>query len=100
MGIVPLAYESGKSIKRKSTSSGIGPGNLRKIIYLISMSVRNYDENMKKYFFRKVAEGKSKKLVLNNIGNKLLKIIIALIKSNKPYIKNFVSIHPKNFKSG
>lgn len=64
------------------------------------MASRKYDKNMEKYFLRKVAEGKNKKLVLNNIGNKLLKIIIALIKSNKPYIKNFVSIHPKNFKTG
>ncbi|MCP5498591.1 MAG: IS110 family transposase [Leptospiraceae bacterium] len=100
MGIVPLQYESGKSIRRKTSSSGIGPGNLRRVIYLVSMASRKYDKNMEKYFLRKVAEGKNKKLVLNNIGNKLLKIIIALIKSNKPYIKNFVSIHPKNFKTG
>ena len=63
--------------------------------------VRNYEwvpisyiEEMKKYFFRKVGEGKSKRLVLNNIANKLIKILVALIISKKPYIKNFLSINP------
>ena len=50
--------------------------------------------HLNKYFFRKVGEGKSKRLVLNNIANKLIKILIALIISKKPYIKNFLSINP------
>ena len=94
IGIVPLVYESGKSIRRKNTSSGVGPGRLRKLMYLSSMTSRRYDENNKKYFLRKVAEGKSKRLVLNNIANKLLKLLVALIISKKPYNKNFVSINP------
>jgi transposase len=94
LGIVPLPYESGKSVRRRTSSSGVGPSVLRKLLYLSSMTSRRYDEDMKKYFFRKVAEGKSKKLVLNNIANKLIKILVALITSKKPYIKNFLSINP------
>ena len=94
LGIVPLPYESGSSIRRRTSSSGVGPSIVRKLLYLSSMSSRRYDENMKKYFFRKVAEGKSKRLVLNNIANKLIKLLIALIISKKPYIKNYFSINP------
>ena len=94
LGIVPLPYESGKSVRRRTSSSGVGPSVLRKLLYLSSMTSRRYDEEMKKYFFRKVGEGKSKRLVLNNIANKLIKILIALIISKKPYIKNFLSINP------
>ena len=94
LGIVPLPYESGKSVRRRTSSSGVGPSVLRKLLYLSSMTSRRYDEEMKKYFFRKVGEGKSKRLVLNNIANKLIKILIALIISKKPYIKNFFSINP------
>jgi transposase len=93
LGIVPLPYESGKSVRRRTSSSGVGPSVLRKLLYLSSMTSRRYDEDMKKYFLRKVAEGKSKKLVLNNIANKLIKILVALITSKKPYIKNFLSIN-------
>ena len=98
LGIVPLPYESGKSVRRRTSSSGVGPSVLRKLLYLSSMTSRRYDEEMKKYFFRKVGEGKSKRLVLNNIANKLVKILVALIISKKPYIKNFLSINPKLLK--
>jgi len=93
-GIVPLPFESGKSIRKKNTSSGIGPGNIRKLLFLASMTSRMYNKEMREYFLRKVAEGKSKRLVLNNIGNKLLKLIIALARNRKPYIENFISINP------
>ena len=43
---------------------------------------------------RKTAEGKSGKLVLNNIGNKLLKLVVAIVKSKKPFNENFSSVNP------
>ena len=94
LGIVPEIYESGSSVRRRSSSSGMGPGTLRKLLYLASMTSRLHNKSMKQYFLRKVAEGKSKKLVLNNIGNKLLKLIVALIKSGNSYTENFRSINP------
>jgi len=93
-GIVPLPFESGKSIRKKNTSSGIGPGKIRKLLFMASMTSRMHNKEMKEYFLRKVAEGKNKRLVLNNIGNKLLKIIIALARNRKSYIENFISINP------
>lgn len=36
-------------------------------------------------------EGKSGKLVLNNIANKVLKLICGVIRSGKPYIKTYTS---------
>jgi transposase len=93
-GIVPLPFESGSSVRKKTASSGIGPGKIRKLLFLASMSSRTYNKSMRDYFLRKVAEGKNKRLVLNNIGNKLLKLTLALVKNRKPYIENFVSINP------
>jgi len=93
LGIVPEIYESGTSVRRRSSSSGLGPGTLRKLLYLASMTSRLHNKSMKEYFLRKVANGKSKKLVLNNIGNKLLKLIVALIKSGNSYNENFRSIN-------
>ena len=94
LGIVPEIYQSGTSIRKRSSSSGVGPGALRKILYLVSMTARVHNKPMKSYFLRKVAEGKSKKLVLNNIANKMLKIIMAIIKSGNSYSENFKSINP------
>jgi transposase len=94
LGIVPLPFQSGSSIRKRNSSSGMGPSKFRKVIYMASMSSTLCNKELKKYFERKVAEGKNKKLVINNISNKILKIIISIIKSKKPYINNFVPINP------
>ena len=94
LGIVPLPRQSGTSLRLRNSSSGIGHSKFRKVIYMASMSSILSNKELKKYYQRKVAEGKNKKLVLNNIANKIIKIIIAIIKSNKPYLPNFVSINP------
>lgn len=54
-------------------------------------------KQFQQYFFRKVAEGKHKKLVLNNIQNKILKLACAVVRSNQPYIPNYVSVNPLVF---
>ena len=66
-----------------------GPAKLRKLLYLAALSVRTHNQNFKKYFLRKVAEGKNKRLILNNIENKLLKITCAVINSGIAYTENF-----------
>jgi transposase len=50
---------------------------------MASMSSTIHNKELKNYYQRKVAEGKNKKLVINNISNKLIKIITAIIKSKK-----------------
>jgi len=95
LGIAPLEYSIGSSVYRKPRSKQRGPSRLRKLIYLAALSLSYHNKQFKKYYLRKVAEGKSKRLVLNNISNKLLKIICAVIKNKQFYIENYMSIHPK-----
>jgi len=42
---------------------------------------------LKTYYHRKVEEGKSKMLVINNIRNKLILRVCAVIKRQQPYKK-------------
>ena len=92
--ISPYECHSGSSVYRPASSRHYGPAMSRKLLYLASLSVRTHNQTFKKYFLRKVAEGKSKKLVLNNIANKLLKIMCAVVRTNTPYISNYRSVHP------
>jgi hypothetical protein len=48
--------------------------------------VTYYDE-FKWYYKRKLKEGKPKMLVLNNVRNKMVLRLAAVIKNNKPYQK-------------
>jgi transposase len=94
VGICPIKHESGTSVFSTPTSRHYGPPVLRKLLYLAACSVRTHKKQFQHYFLRKVAQGKHKKLVLNNIQNKLLKIACAVVRSQKPYIPNYVSLNP------
>lgn len=95
IGICPYQHKSGISIRGKTTASGHGPARARKLLYLAARTLRTHHPQFKEYFLRKRAEGKDSRLVLNNISNKLLKIMCAVIRNKKPYIKNYMSINPQ-----
>ena len=93
-GIAPLQHQSGTSVYRKPRSLGSGNATLRKLLFLSSLSNRTHNDRAQTYFLRKVAEGKSKRLVINNLENKLLKIICAVLTSKQPYVQNYCSVNP------
>jgi transposase len=97
IGICPIKHESGTSVYSPPTSRHYGPSVLRKLLYLAACSVRTHKKQFQQYFFRKLAEGKHKKLILNNIQNKILKIACAVVRSQKPFIPNYVSVNPLVF---
>ena len=94
IGICPIQHESGTSVFSAPTSRHYGPSVLRKLLYLAACSVRTHKKQFQQYFFRKAAEGKHNKLILNNIQNKILKIACAVVRSKQPYIPNYVSVNP------
>ena len=93
LGICPHENSSGTIIKR-TRSAGYGHPRIRKLIYLASCSIREHNKSFKEYFNRKVAEGKNERLLLNNIANKLIKLICGVIKSGKDFIPEFKSLSP------
>ena len=98
LGICPHEYSSGTSVYKRPKSSGYGPVRLRKLLYLASMSVRQHNPQFHNYFVRKVAEGKNNHLVLNNIANKILRIVCAVSKNGVDYSNDYISVHPKFLK--
>jgi transposase len=94
IGVCPYEHLSGTSVFKRSSSRHYGPATVRKLLYLAAMSICTHQAPFKEYFLRKVAEGKPKKLVLNNIANKLLKIMCAVLRTQTPYIPNYQSINP------
>ncbi len=94
LGISPYEKRSGTSVFGKASSRRYGPATMRKLLHLAARSVRTHNPVFEKYFERKLAEGKPKKLLLNNISNKLVKIICAVLRENQPYISNYRSVNP------
>ena len=53
---------------------------------MCDLSTKKHDYEIKNYYERKVEEGKNKMLVLNNVRNKLLTRVFAVIKRQQPYV--------------
>lgn len=94
IGICPYQHKSGKSVCRQAHIRPFGPQYARKLLMLAARSVVTHNADFKKYYLRKLAEGKAKKLVLNNVANKLIKIACAMIKNNLRYVSTYRSINP------
>lgn len=91
VGITPTIRESGSSVRGRSRISKVGNKKLRNLLFLAAFSACKYNRACKALFDRIVAKGKSKKLALIAVANKLLKQAFAIAKSGLPYDENFVS---------
>lgn len=87
-GVVPFDHQSGTSLRYRPKVSPFADKSLKSILHLGAMSIINLDNDLSKYYQRKVSEGKNKMLVLNNVRNKIIHLIFAVIKSGKKYENN------------
>lgn len=82
-GVVPFEYTSGKSVKGRPRVHYMANKKMKKQLHMCALSAVTYDPEMKAYYERKVAEGKSKMLVINNVRNKLVHRVCACIRENR-----------------
>lgn len=95
VGIAPNEHTSGTSVYRRPRSRGFGHATLRKLLHLAARSLRTHDRQACSYFLRKTAEGKPKMLVLNNLANKLLKRLCAMLRDESAYIPRYRGLDPR-----
>ena len=95
LGICPYERRSGKRVYARPTSRHYGPSQPRKLLHLAARSVVTHNARFRAYYQRKLAEGKPKRLVLNNVANKLLRICLAVLASGQPYDPKYVSTRPR-----
>lgn len=91
-GIAPFEYSSGSSIRGKTKVSHMANKKLKTNLHMASLSGVRNDDDLKKYYERKVAEGKSKLSVLNAVKNKLVARVIAVVKRGTPYEQNYLQL--------
>lgn len=94
-GLAPTENSSGTSIRGNRKISKMGNPLIRKKLYMCSLQASRYNKTCKNLYERLVNKGKSKKLALIAVANKLLKIVFAIVKSGLPYDQNYKSCKPK-----
>ena len=95
-GITPVIRQSGTSVNGRPRMSKMGNPKLRNLLFMCSFNACKYNQACKALFDRIVAKGKSKKLALIAVCNKLLKQAFSIVKNRMPYDKNHRSILVNN----
>ena len=86
-GVAPFEYSSGSSIRGRTKVHFMANKKLKCNLHMASLSAVKLDGDLKAYYERKVAEGKSKLSVLNAVKNKLLARVVAVVNKQELYVK-------------
>ncbi len=84
-GVAPFERTSGKSLNGKPRVSPRANKKLKMLLHLSAMRVIREQGELRDYYQRKVAEGKNRMLVLNNVRNKIVHRVFAVLQRGTPY---------------
>lgn len=90
-GLTPVTRQSGSSVNGRPRISKIGNQKLRNLLFMCSFNACKYNKACRDIYERIVAKGKSKKLALIAVCNKLLKQAFAIAKSGLIYDETYRS---------
>jgi transposase len=84
-GIDPSVSQSGEFLAKKAHLSKRGSTHLRRAVWLAAAAATRSDPALRALLQKKIAEGKPYHVALGAVANKLLHIIYAVLRDNKPY---------------
>ncbi|MCJ7615316.1 MAG: IS110 family transposase [Desulfobacterales bacterium] len=84
-GLDPVVSQSGRFENKSGPISKRGSPLLRKALFLAANVARQNDENLKRFYDKKISEGKHHFSALNAVAAKLLRITYWVLKNNKEY---------------
>lgn len=86
-GVAPFEYQSGSSVRGRTKVHPNANKHLKWLLHMCAMTASWTKGELKDYYDRKVAQGKNRMLVMNNLRAKLIERIIAVIKRGTPFNK-------------
>ncbi|WP_312510578.1 IS110 family transposase [Massilia sp.] len=89
LGLVPVQWESGSSVRSRPRMSKTGPAHLRKVLYLPAVTAKRWNPHIKALSERLLAKGKSKMAVIGAAMRKLAHLCFGVVNSGKPYDPKF-----------
>src|SRR5690606_12657820 len=94
LGLAPTIKVSGKSVRGQSRISKTGNSTIRNLLFMCSFTACERNKACRELYTRMVNKGKSKKVGLIAVANKLLKQSLAIAKSGIPYNEEHYSMGP------
>jgi len=90
-----MIRESVSSVRGRARISKVGNRKQQNLLFLCSFNSCKHNKALRELYERIANKGKSKKLALIAVANKLLKQCFAIAKSGRPYDESYVSVLPK-----
>jgi transposase len=89
-GCAPFPNQSG-TIDKGNHISRLANKELKVLLTQCAVSAMQYNKEIAAYARRKIAEGKLKRVVINNVRNKLIQRIFAVVTSKMPYYEDYLN---------
>src|SRR5579875_621755 len=88
-GTAPFENASG-TIKRKTKVSHLADKTMKTLLDLAAKSAIQYDKELRDYYLRRTAMGKSKMSTINIVRNKIIYRMFAVVKRRTPFVENYL----------
>lgn len=85
LGLVPVEWQSGSSIKGRPHLSKAGPAHLRRLLYLPALVASKYNPHVRATYERLISRGTSKMSALGAAMRKLAHLCFGVVHSKTPY---------------
>lgn len=92
-GVAPFGKDSGTCVHSDPHVHYMANKMLKAMLTQAALASINYCPTIKDYYNRLLTRGKNKKLARNNVKNKLIHIISAMVKNNLPFNPAYINIH-------
>ncbi len=84
-GVAPFENTSGISLRGRTRVSRFANKKVKALLHMAALSAITGKGEMRKYFERKVSEGKNKMAVINAVRNKIVHRVFACVNQNRKY---------------
>lgn len=89
LGLVPVEWQSGSSVRGRPRLSKAGPAHLRKLLYLPAVAATRCNPHIKATYERLIARGKPKMAAIGAAMRKLAHLCFGVVKTGQPYNPNW-----------
>jgi len=96
LGICPTYQQSGTSVHFKGHINRNGDAHLRSQLYVAAWSMSQHNAECNKLYMRMKEKGKSGKLIMIAVANKVMRQCFAVVKNDTDYVDGFVSQKPQS----
>lgn len=90
VGVVPFEHQSGTSLKMQPRVSHMTDKQVKKVLHMAALRAVRLDGDLKKYYTKKITEGKNKMSAINAVRNKLIARICSVVNNKKNYVPNLL----------